>query len=132
MAADSPVSHSSDGSNSGDDILRRADALIARHRRTAPDSNASVHADDVPVLTEVVLPGRNLVPVRPAETTESAKLKEAAGPDSQVISRVQSQNMEHAAYLRVMSQVDKRINNVVRDRVMPDMGSALNDALVDL
>jgi hypothetical protein len=40
-----------------------------------------------------------------------------------------NQNIEHTAYLRVMSQVDDRITNVVRQRVMPEIGSALDQAL---
>ena len=61
----------------------------------------------------------------------SAGATEAAPepPGTEVISRVQNQNLEHMAYLRVMSQVDERIGSVVRNQVMPDVGNALDQAL---
>jgi valyl-tRNA synthetase len=115
----------------GDAILARADALIGRHKRPQPplpdaspvssagDAVAPLPDDDIPLLTDVVLAvPANLAPARLA-----------SNPDTEVISRVQNQNLEHTAYLRVMSQVDDRITNVVRQRVMPEIGSALDQAL---
>ncbi len=75
--------------------------------------------DDIPLLTDVVTPGK----------ARDAALQGALLPESEVISRVQNQNIEHTAYLRVMSQMDDRITNVVRQRVMPEIGSALDQAL---
>ena len=103
-----------------DEILERADALIGRHQsqplvpQQAPYSE--VPDDDIPLLTDVALP----------VATTSAP---STPPVGEVISRVQNQNFEHTAYLRVMSQVDDRITNVVRQRVMPEIGSALDQAL---
>ncbi len=119
------------GPDDGDEILARADALIGRHKRPPPPSQplpnvnreqaaaaAQSLDDDIPLLTDVALP----VPA-------SLAPRHAMPPVTEVISRVQNQNMEHTAYLRVMSQVDDRITNVVRQRVMPEIGSALDQAL---
>jgi len=91
-----------------DDILARADALLARSRRMpavrADTNNPPVLADaievrpaedDIPTLTEVVVaadaePLPALMPLEPDSTS------------GEIISRVQNQNMEHAAHLRVM------------------------------
>ena len=109
----------------GDEILARADALIGRHKRPPPPratvaqpaADLAASPDDgIPLLTDVALP----VP---------APVRGAIAPATGVISRVQSQNMQHTAYLRVMSQVDDRITNVVRQRVLPEIGSALDQAL---
>ena len=119
------------GQDDGDEILARADALIGRHKRPSPplqplpnvnSEQAAAAAqspdDDIPLLTDVALP----IPA-------SLAPRHAMPPVTEVISRVQNQNMEHTAYLRVMSQVDDRITNVVRQRVMPEIGSALDQAL---
>lgn len=74
--------------------------------------------DDIPLLTDVALPD-----------SASSVLSHPMPPVAEVISRVQNQNLEHTAYLRVMSQVDDRITNVVRQRVLPEIGSALDQAL---
>src|SRR5688572_7979213 len=116
-----------------DEILARADALINRHSRAPATSPAANDAparvdtaatavsddDDVPLLTDIVTPA----------TTKEVPLEDAVLHETEVISRVQNQNIEHTAYLRVMSQVDDRITNVVRQRVMPEIGSALDQAL---
>ncbi len=105
-----------------DAILARADALIDR-RNQAPYSAtvASAEDDDIPLLTDIVTPA----------SAATAPLQGALLPDdnTEIISRVQNQNIEHTAYLRVMSQVDDRITNVVRQRVMPEIVSALDQAL---
>jgi valyl-tRNA synthetase len=119
-----------------DGLLSRADALLARHRRPPPaapikditpappiDAPDSAPDEDIPELTDVVfLPAR----VEP-ESAPAASAGESGA--TEIISRVQNQNLEHAAYLRVMSQVDERIGNVVRQQVMPELGSALDQAL---
>ena len=121
-----------DSDSSSDAILARADALLDRHRRSpetvpavapapVPDAAAPAQTpdDDIPLLTDVVTPS----------SAKDAPLQGPVLTDSEVISRVQNQNIEHTAYLRVMSQVDDRITNVVRQRVMPEIGSALDQAL---
>jgi valyl-tRNA synthetase len=124
-------------------ILARADALIARHRQPPPvsddatgtDAAASTSPpddDDVPELTDVVLAhGSSRAP--DGDSTAAGALAQAGhaatSAGTEVISRVQNQNLEHAAYLRVMSQIDKRISNVVQQLVMPEIGSALEQAL---
>ena len=129
--------------DSRDAILARADALIGRHRRPAevsellppapapapeilpqePEAPAPAEAaspdDDIPLLTDVVTPAG----------AKPSAMQGTVMPEMEVISRVQNQNVEHTAYLRVMSQVDDRITNVVKQRVMPEIGSALDEAL---
>ena len=132
MAENADQDHDSDSA----DILARADALIGRHKppplqgtaqaasampAPSPVTNAATESfdDDIPLLTDVALPVPAII------TTAS----QSAPPHAEVISRVQNQNTEHTAYLRVMSQVDDRITNVVKQRVMPEIGSALDQAL---
>ena len=93
-----------------------------------PDSGSD--DDDVPELTDVVvLP----MPAAVSSAVAPPALPEPPTADvtesTEVISRVQNQNLEHAAYLRVMSQVDERITSVVQKQVMPEIGSALDQAL---
>ncbi len=138
-----------DDNDHSSEILARADALLARHRRPAavpdvpdvpvPPATACVAAedDDVPELTDVVLfTPMKPVAMNPVIETDAPPVEalpeaaETATSDStEVISRVQNQNLEHAAYLRVMSQVDERITSVVQKQVLPEIGSALDQAL---
>ncbi len=126
MAQEPEINDSDDSS----ELLARADALLARHRRSPQADGATIDSalqaaatapvpdDDVPELTDVILP------VALARATDADS---SAG--TEVISRVQNQNLEHAAYLRVMSQVDERITSVVQQQVLPEIGSALDQAL---
>jgi len=134
MAQEEPHSPALDGDDNSE-LLARADALISRHRRpptppAAPDPTPALAPveDDVPELTDVVfLPARiDHVDASPAPSAP----ENADGTGStEVISRVQNQNLEHAAYLRVMAQVDERVASVVQQQVMPEIGSALDQAL---
>ena len=122
-----------------DDILKRADALLSRHRvpPAAPASATTaapvevptlvqppVQSDeDIPILTEVIpaeqLPTVLAAPRPPAEAHSSGE----------VISRVQAQNMEHSLYQRLKRDLDQHIERVVQDRFMPQIGDALDSAL---
>ena len=103
-------------------------AHVATPASPLPDSGND--DDDVPELTDVVA-----LPALVALANTAAPLALAETPatgvteSTEVISRVQNQNLEHAAYLRVMSQVDERITSVVQKQVMPEIGSALDQAL---
>ncbi len=104
------------------------EAPIAMPASPVPDSGSD--DDDVPELTDVVvLP----MPAAVSSAVAPPALPEPPTADvtesTEVISRVQNQNLEHAAYLRVMSQVDERITSVVQKQVMPEIGSALDQAL---
>src|SRR5688572_1905300 len=110
----------------GDDLLRRADALLSRHRGAAQASAAEAPApvpasspaaeDEIPTLTEVV----------PAELLPAPIGAPASG---EVISRVQVQNLEHTVYQKLKRDLDDRIVQVVQERVMPEIGGALDNAL---
>jgi valyl-tRNA synthetase len=104
----------------GDDLLRRADALLARHRgaaqAVAPAPAAAPSADDdIPTLTEVV----------PADLLPAT----VAPASGEVISRVQVQNLEHNVYQKLKRDLDDRIAEVVQERFMPEIGGALDSAL---
>ncbi|MDB5923239.1 MAG: Valine--tRNA ligase, partial [Betaproteobacteria bacterium] len=121
----------SDGS---DEIIARADALLARHRQqdapssTRPESDASdphlLEEDDIPVLTDIA-PDPALIPA--AADTSLVPTAENVAPGMQVISRVQNQNLQHSEKLR--KDLDDRIADVVREQFIPDIGAALNSAL---
>ena len=128
--SDHPGNDTNDSGDNSDEILARADALIGRHRQTPAAALKAENAaeskaadDDIPLLTDVA------VPVSLALSSNPVTHSKPAPPSTEVISRVQNQNMEHVAYLRVMSQVDERITSVVRQRVMPEVGTALDEAL---
>ncbi len=129
--AEHPIRHDDD------DLLRRADALLGRHRRTAPPQPASV-PPDIPTLTEAVeehaagadIPTlTEIVPLRrePAAPAEAAP--EAPAAAGEVISRVQVQNLEHSVYQKLKRDLDQQIAQVVQERFMPDIGAALDAAL---
>src|SRR5688572_1658971 len=115
----------------GDDLLRRADALLARHRGSVPAQPETAAApappapppptpaaaeEEIPTLTEVV----------PAELLPAAIGAPASG---EVISRVQVQNLEHNVYQKLKRDLDDRIAQVVQERFMPEIGGALDNAL---
>ncbi len=123
----------------GDELLERADALLARHRGataprktpTSPATGSTAHPDDggdeladIPMLTEIVIEDPP-VSGRPAAPAPAGESSEAA----EVMSRVQVQNLEHSVYQKLKRELDERIMEVMRERMMPDIGSALDQAL---
>ena len=110
----------------GDDLLRRADALLSRHRAAATPA-----APDVPVLSESAAPAPAdddipmLTEVIPAEQLPAV----LAAPAGEVVTRVQAQNLEHSLYQKLKRDLDQHIERVVQDRFMPDIGGALDAAL---
>ena len=138
----------------GEDVLARADALLARHRNPAPAASppaaaplpgatGAAHAADIPTLTDIVFasvnapapahpgsipaPAAEATPVAPAPRLQ-AKL-DPEPPSTEVISRVQTQNLEHTVYLKLRQELDERIAGVVHERFMPEIGAALDQAL---
>jgi valyl-tRNA synthetase len=111
----------------GEDLLKRADALLARHRGPAPPpaapdapvltepADGSSGDDDIPTLTEVIPADR--LPAVPAP---------AGG---EVMSRVQVQNLEHSVYQKLRRDLDQHIERVLQERFLPDIGGALDAAL---
>jgi valyl-tRNA synthetase len=113
-----------------DALLKRADALLARHRAAAKSGGAAGEvptlvepaagqaADaDIPTLTEII----------PAE-----RLPAVTASPGEVISRVQAQNLEHSVYLKLKRELDQRIAQMMRDRIMPDVGAVLDAALAKI
>ncbi len=133
-----------DQPNDDDDLLRRAEALLGRHRaaRAAPDPVA----DEIPTLTDAVesvaapdaaAPAEAPTLTEPVELSEEeaarllpvefeAPREEQAG---EVISRVQVQNLEHSVYQKLQRDLDGRIAEVLQERFMPEIGGALDAAL---
>ncbi len=115
--------------DAGDDLLKRADALLARHRGVAQPAAAAPGIpvltepaaqpdadDDIPTLTEVIH----------AEHLPAVLAAPAAG---EVVSRVQVQNLEHSVYQKLKRDLDQHIEKVMQERFMPDIGGALDAAL---
>jgi len=105
------------------DVLRRADALLRKHRNTP--STAAADPADIPTLTDVVVEGEVLPPAEPQKRPETESLPTGG----EVVSRVQAQNIEHAVYLKLKRSLDDQIAGVVRDRYLPEIGAALEQAL---
>ncbi|MGH8650568.1 MAG: hypothetical protein ACREUP_14870, partial [Burkholderiales bacterium] len=90
-----------DRKDAGDELLKRADALLSR-LRGAGNPLAAAAAPEVPTLTETVAsPGADpgiptLTEIIPAERLPAIPL--ASG---EVISRVQAQNLEHTVYQKL-------------------------------
>ncbi len=127
----------------GDELLERADALLARHRganitqsapatsemATPPQAGDMGETADVPTLTEIVIEDP---PVMGRPGVAPAVAQPPAGPSpeaTEVMSRVQVQNLEHSVYQKLKRELDERIVEVMRERVMPDIGGALDQAL---
>jgi len=53
----------------------------------------------------------------------------AAAARGEVISRVQSQNLEHSVYQKLKRDLDQQIAQMMQERFMPDIGAALDAAL---
>jgi valyl-tRNA synthetase len=140
--------------DSSDDLLARADALLARHRSTAsqarnaaagaPAPAADDGAADIPTLTDIVIvsgiaPAAPVspVPAQAAEAPAPADTDAASGPvvppepmpEMEVISRVQSQNLEHSVYQKLKKGLDEQISGVIQQNFMPEIGAALDQAL---
>jgi valyl-tRNA synthetase len=130
-----------------DDILARANALLARHRGAMEgitEANGNARSDeprqpapagdddDVPTLTDVVLPAETppagQQPATNSEVDPDA-ISEPVTHSAELISRVQSQNLEHRVYQKLRATIDQQIAHVVKERFMPEIGSALDTAL---
>ena len=131
------------------DVLARANALLSRHRRNEPplariedapvlDEEPGTHIDpaEVPILTDIVVPGRAVAPASPVPSHEiPASAAPSPAPDPsphEVISRVQTQNLEHQVYQKLKQNLDEQIATVLKERFMPEIGSALDGALVKI
>jgi valyl-tRNA synthetase len=116
----------------GDDLLKRADALLMRMRGAGKPA-ATAGAPEVPTLTESVAsqdtdPGiPTLTEIIPAERLPAIPL--ASG---EVISRVQAQNLEHTVYQKLKRDLDEQITQIMQERFIPEIGTALDAALAKI
>jgi hypothetical protein len=115
-----------------DDLLKRADALLARLRGTGTPAAASA-AREVPTLTEALAP-QDADPGIPTltEVVPAERLPAVPAAAGEVISRVQAQNLEHTLYQKLKRDLDQQIAQVVHERFMPDIGAALDVALAKI
>ena len=116
----------------GDELLKRADALLTRLRGAATPSAAD-DAHTVPTLTQAITPPApdsgipTLTEVIPAE-----RLPAVPFASGEVISRVQAQNLEHSLYQKLKRDLDQQITQIMQERFMPEIGSALDAALAKI
>src|SRR5688572_13907303 len=113
----------------GDELLKRADALLTRLRGAGMPAAGS-GAPAVPTLTETAAsqgadPGiPTLTEVIPAE-----QLPAIPSASGEVISRVQAQNLEHSVYQKLKRELDQQITQIMQERFVPDIGAALDAVL---
>jgi valyl-tRNA synthetase len=141
-----------------DDLIRKVDALLNKHRAPPPVDPADADVpvlvtsvepidDDpqIPTLTDMVVgPAPLFAPpsAQPAPTPDILGEAPPAGdvaaptpapeeeaPEPSVMTRVQAQNLEHEVYLKLKSSLDESVAKVLEQRFMPAIGAALNDAM---
>jgi valyl-tRNA synthetase len=94
---------------------------------SAPASQSDAAFDDIPVLTDIV-PDPDLIATGTDLVTPAAEESDRRS-GVEVISRVQTQNLQHGVYQKLRKDIDGRIAEIVREQVMPDIGSALSSAV---
>jgi valyl-tRNA synthetase len=131
---------------SSDTPPREADAAAspAALQEMGPSAaSATPPADDdpdIPLLTDVVLPPPPLFGQPEATQPEGGgdlverdapAARPGAGSDAEpsVITRVQTQNLEHQVYLKLKASLDQQIAQVIEKRFLPAIGDALNQAV---
>jgi len=117
-----------DSKDEGDELLQRADALLTRHRA---QPNAAAAAPGVPTLTDTLPPdaGAGIPTLTDVIPEGQLPASFAAAARGEVISRVQSQNLEHSVYQKLKRDLDQQIAQMMQERFMPDIGAALDAAL---
>ena len=119
-----------DRKDEDDALLKRADALLARHRAAA---NARGAAGEVPTLVQPVAePAADTDIPTLTEIIPAERLPAVTASSGEVISRVQAQNLEHSVYLKLKRELDQRMAQMVRERIMPDVGALLDAALAKI
>jgi valyl-tRNA synthetase len=121
-----------DHKEESDALLKRADALLGRHRSGAKPA-APAGAADVPTLTEPVeARARDAEIPTLTEVIPAERAPVVAAASGEVISRVQAQNLEHSVYLKLKRELDRRIAQMMQDRIIPDVGAVLDAALAKI
>jgi len=121
--ADNPIPDDDDAA----DVLRRADALLSRHRRASAQTQPATAGEagaDIPTLTDIIIEGEVMPSAEPQRPPPAENR-----PAGEVVSRVQAQNIEHAVYIKLKRSLDDQIAGVVRERYLPEIGAALEQAL---
>ena len=113
--------------DSADDVLQRADALLQRHRRPAAADAPSADGD-IPTLTDIVIEGEVLPRAEASMPQDPADASQPAG--GAVMSRVQAQNIEHAVHLKLKRSLNDQIAKVMEERYLPEIGAALEQAMM--
>jgi len=112
----------------------------------APSPPAIDDDPDIPVLTDVVLPPSPLFDdTAGTEVVSTAAHDVAVGADPpatladaepadapEVMTRVQTQNLEHQVYLKLKSGLDEQIAQVIESRFAPAIGGAMDAAIQKL
>jgi len=127
---------SSDSSNldgSEDDVLGRANALLARHRAVPASADASA----IPTLTETVASGADSADI-PTLTDIVAEPAPALKPDTNRAEPAQARHDtadtptrddELDIYQKLKQGIDERIASALQSRLMPEVAGALDQAL---
>ena len=147
---------STEGNNNGasdDDVLDRADALLKRHRApaaaTPPDPHAvptlteaidaGADAAEIPTLTDIVATSASEQPSAEAPIAADAPVATKPPPvlapngppprGGEAVADVQSRDLEHSVYQKLKQDLDAQIAGVLKNRFMPDVTGALDQAL---
>jgi len=146
--------HDEDVLGRADALLKKHRAATATPHATDPAIptlieavDSSLEGADIPTLTDIVdaTDDARANAIAGADSPATARcLEERAGSapgdagraltttpvqDVEVISRVQTQNLEHAVYHKLKRDLDAQIAEVVQTRFMPDITGALDQAL---
>ena len=136
-----------------EELIRRLDALLAKHRgaQEQPASGAddaqepaaqspAESRDDFPVLTDVVLPPPPLFGSQEAQPTSSEAIatyepaQVAPTPSGEsdaaaLITREQGEDLEQHLHSKLKSNLDQHIAEVIEQRFVPAIGGAFNEAI---
>jgi uncharacterized membrane protein YheB (UPF0754 family) len=105
-------------SESLSDLLKKADALIARRRSFVAASKSEAASEDLPVLTDVV-------------TALSSEVAAPIQPDPLLVESLVEQRLQQLLPARVEAQVAERLEQVVPARVAEALAARLAQVLPD-
>ncbi|HEV2009053.1 MAG TPA: class I tRNA ligase family protein, partial [Burkholderiales bacterium] len=151
--------HGNENQPHDEDVLGRADALLNKHRTAAANPHATdaaiptlIEAVDggsdgaaIPTLTDIVATADidRASAMVGADSHASSRgsegdaypedagraLTAAPAQSVEIISRVQTQNLEHSVYQKLKQDLDSQIADVIETRFIPNIAGALDQAL---